>query len=178
VTLVQLIEIENYPEMLALRMALEWFNVQVVVHSIATSKQLIEALNRPLIKPDFAVLMCHGVADGLYLGELETEIAKTQPYNGTINASQFREFLAIDGYPIINNGCSLGTEDYAQAFLDSGATAYIGAVEDESGNASLMYLVTLFYHMIEHKRSLFEAHEHARIIDKETGMFTLYQRQI
>lgn len=172
---VQLIDVENYPEMMAFRMALEWFGARVIVDSVATSKQLIRALNHPIIKPDIAVLMCHGVDDGLYLGELAPDIAKTQPYNGSINATQFREFLAIDGYPIINNGCSLGTEDYAQAFLDCGTTTYIGAVDDESGNASLMYLITLFYHLFEHKRSLSIAHHHASAIDKDTHMFKLYE---
>jgi len=172
---VQLIDVENYPEMLALRMALEWFNVRVFVDLVATSEQLIQALNHPIVKPDYAVLMCHGVDEGLYLGELAPEVAATQPYNGAINATQFREFLAIDGYPVINNGCSLGTPDYAQAFLDCGATTYIGAIDDESGGASLMYLISLFYHMTEHNQSLSEAHLSACNIDDDTRMFKLYR---
>jgi hypothetical protein len=174
---VEILFIADELEALALRGVLEYWGVRVNIHFVATANQLIQVLDGSLSLAETIILMCHGVEAGLYLPELAPEFAAQQRYQRAISAANFREFLRLPDKVVINTGCSLGTPDYAAAFLEGGCRVYIGADGDPEGNAALFYALHLFYAHYCQGQPLTDAHAAASRHDPDTGMFKLYRRQ-
>ena len=172
--IVDLIDVDDILASLTIRSALEYSGIRVNFYPIATSSQLIDALNGGAGENGYILLNCHGVEGGLHLPELGAEVAKQQPFNKAVSASDFRSFLQLPPCTVVNTGCVLGTPDYAGAFLEGGCTSYIGATDYPDGNAALMYTIHLFYWLQRHQYSLEHAHQTAASIDEDTGMYTLY----
>lgn len=76
---------------------------------------------------------------------------------------------------IVNSGCALGEKKLAGSFLRSGAQSYIGSIDYVDGNTTLMFIIRLFYGGINHEKTLEEAFQESRLIDKETHPFRLYK---
>jgi hypothetical protein len=71
----------------------------------------------------------------------------------------------------------MGRPEYAQAFLQSGCRAYIGAVDAESGNSSLFYILHFCYDWLCRQMSLEDAHASAASHDDGTRLFKLYMNK-
>lgn len=175
---VDIINIGDALEVVALRAVLENWGVVVRVWHVASPSSLVSLLNGQIQLSDIVVLSCHGGSQGLHLPELHPEVAARQPYNGILTAAQMREFLKLTEPVIINTGCALGRDEVAQAFLSAGGSFYIGTQDYIEGTASLLYLSLFFYEHLCRNKSIEEAHRRAASHDEETQLFKLYKRSM
>lgn len=157
----------------ALRLTLEYIGFRVNMHFIATAQQLIDALHS-VPAGGLAIIDAHGTEDGLVLEELGHAIAAQQPYVNNMSAANFAEALTMQPCAVVNMGCILGTQAYADAFLGAGCTHYIGATDYPNANAGLLYTQMLGYWLHDHHLSLSDAHARASNIDEQTRYYTLF----
>lgn len=168
---------DTYMEMIAVRSALEYWDAQVTLHLIGPVTDLIHLFDGSTPLSDHVILLTDGGENGgLALAEMCAELEAQQPYHKELTPSNLSEFASLDGKTVICTGCSLGTQEWADAFLGAGCAAYVGAVDDPEGNAALFYVLHLHYEFLALRRPLAKAHAHARSHDPDTGMFTLYQQ--
>jgi hypothetical protein len=157
----------------AIRFTLEYIGYRVNIHYTATARQLITALSN--IQPESIVVIDgHGTEEGLVLDTLGEEYAILEPFNNHASPARFTSFLKLPPCPVISLACCLGEKPYADAFLNAGASHYIGALGYPDGSSALIYEF-LFYLMHNQNLPLEEAHEKARGIDEATRLFTLYK---
>lgn len=164
-------------EALALRAALEWWQVQITLHLIGQAKDVVHILGKGGNKSKLIFLMCHGNEQGIILPELGPEVEKEQPYHQVLTPTNLTEFLHLPGCIVVNTGCITGTPAFAQAFLDASCTAYIGPTDYPSGDSSLFYVLHLCYGWIASGRSLNEAHALTISHDAGTQMFHLFEQE-
>jgi hypothetical protein len=83
-------------------------------------------------------------------------------------------FVDLPGRVVISLACETGTPQFAQAFLEHGASAYLGPEGAPFGYASLFVPIFLFCELTE-GRSLEEAVERLRRHAEELSMWRLFQ---
>ena len=171
---IDILNIEDTTAAFALRGCLEAWDLQVRLTQIPTAQRLIDILSVPSSLAPTLLLMCHGNKNGLLLPILAPEIAATMPYEGTINASQFHSFLKLEDQVIINTGCTLGNQEFANAFLEGGCSSYIGADGYPEGDSALFYVLHLLFELYCQRTDISTAHEKARAHNEETAYFKLY----
>lgn len=174
---VDIVDLDDDLEAVALRSVLECFDFTVRMHYVATSGQLVRTLGDEDATSGNVVLMCHGGEEGLLLPELAGEVAAEQPYAGVMTAADFRSFLRLPGRLVINTGCLLGRQEYADAFLDAGCRSYVGPIDYVEAYASLFYVLHFLYGL-RRGGSVDEAHEQARAHGPETASFQLYRNRL
>lgn len=171
---VDIIVIESDLEAIAARGALEWWGVNVNLHLVGKAKDLVELLNGRTKLSQNILLMCHGVKKGIVLPELEQGIAKEQPYDKVLTASNLNDFLKLNKATVVNTGCDTGRKKFVEAFLGSGCTNYIAPKGYPHGSTSLFYVLNFYYWLFVKKRSVREAHAKAKLSDANTEMFELF----
>jgi hypothetical protein len=142
---VDIIAIDSPFAMLAMRSVLEYWGIQVRLFVIGNTKQMVELLSDPVSRSPWIILECHGIAHGIALPEFAPEVEAQQPYHQALTSRDLQAFLHLPPATVINTGCSLGTPEFAHAFLQGCALAYIGAQHDPDGHAALLYVLRLFY---------------------------------
>jgi hypothetical protein len=155
---VTVINIADALEAVALRAALEWWNIEVSLRHIGAADQLVALLDGTLALSPMVFLMCHGDERGILLPELAPELEAAQPFSGAIGPVELRQFLHLPGCMVVNTGCSTGTRELAAAFLDGGASVYIGPDDYPDADGSLFYCLSLAYGHLVRGYPLEEAH--------------------
>ena len=173
---IDIINVDDDLEAVALRAVLECWNCTVALHHIATAQQLVNVLGGNTTLSQHIVLMCHGVEQGLALPELAPEVAAQQPYQIALSPADLKEFLRLPECLVVNTGCLMGRSEYASAFLQAGCHSYIGPVEYPEGSSSLFYVLHFFYGLNVKNSSVQIAHQKASAHDAETQMFQLHQQ--
>lgn len=173
---IDIINVDDALEALALRSVLEYWGCTVALHHIATAQHLVQALGGETALSKHIVLMCHGVELGLALPELAPEIAAQQPYQTALSPAHLKEFLHLPGCLVVNTGCLMGKPEFAAAFLQAGCHGYIGLTDYPEGSSSLFYVLHFFYELHVRNSSALIAHQKAAAHDAETQMFQLHQQ--
>lgn len=160
----------------ALREALEYFGVRVVTYYIGRPKDLIDVLSGEILYEDmeYIVLCFHGDEGEFIMDELGEDVYEEDEPKGNFGAEEVKRYARLHHRSVINSGCTLGDKALAEAFLSCGAKVYIGSTDYVDGNASLMFLIRLFYGMINHEQPIHHSFEEARLLDDETSTFQLY----
>ncbi|WP_020060889.1 hypothetical protein [Bacillus sp. 123MFChir2] len=160
----------------ALREALEYFGARVVTYYIGRPKDFIDVLSGKSLYEDmeYIVLCFHGDEGEFIMGELGEDVYEEDEPKGNFGAAEVKRYARLQHKSVINSGCTLGDKALAEAFLNSGANVYIGSIDYVDGNAALMFLVRLFYGMINHEQTIHTAFEEAKLLDDETRTFQLY----
>jgi hypothetical protein len=171
---VDIINIKDDFEAFALRPVLEYFGLKVELHLIATSNDLVKILGKGNNLSSTVIIMCHGEDNAISMPPLGESIAANQHYKHNIFPIQLNEFLHLPDRLIINNGCNLGNEDFAQSFIKAGCKAYIGANGYPEATASLFFVINFFYAYACLKTSIQTAHKLASSQSEETHLFNLY----
>ena len=122
---IDIVNIDDNLEALAARSSLEYFGYNVSLHFIPKSKVLVELLNGSKHLSKNILIMCHGIDEGIVLPELAKEVAKEQPYNKILTPNNLNDFLKLNNSLVVNTGCSTGTKDFADAFLENGSDCYV-----------------------------------------------------
>jgi len=174
-TFADIVAIDDTLEALAVRFALEWWGVQVTLHLVGEAKDVVRILGGEEEISKNVILMCHGNDKGLVLPELHPSIEEKQPYHGALTPTDLKEFLHLPDCIVLNTGCSLGTPEFADAFLQAGCQAYIAPLGDPEGTASLFYVLYFYYEWICRGNDMKKAHERVSSHDEETRMFKLYE---
>src|SRR4028118_2125762 len=92
---VDVINIADDWQTIALRGVLECYGITVVLHQVATAAHLVRLLDSSASLSSHLVLMCHGNPNGIRLPELAPEIEATQPYRGFLTPENLSDFLCV-----------------------------------------------------------------------------------
>jgi len=175
-----LIVIDDDLEALALRAALEWWQVQVTMHFIGKAQDVVDVFSDGNLSPHVCIA-AHGIdKDGQWgfgLPELADEIAKEQLYNKLLLPSDVSRFVKLRGQNVLSLACSTGTKEMAEAFLKKGAGSYVGPPDAQFGSASLYFALSYYYWLFAKKKSVKEAFDNAAaLMDKKGDRFELFRR--
>ena len=154
--------------------AAEHFGASVTVTWVGNSAQVVEYLSsRP--PQDVIILSFHGDERGLLLPALGEEVRSLFPYGDVIQPADFAEFLDLDGNVVLNDACMGGTPSMAQAFLVSGASAYVGAEDYPDTAASTKYVLDFLYaFLLQYPGNVERAHQSAWNAEDDRCLFKLY----
>lgn len=97
-----------------------------------------------------------------------------EPRGVFFDENDVRKYANLKDAKVIVNGCTLGEEKLAKAFLDCGCHSHLGPDDYIDGNSGLMFVMRFIYEIINNKKSDKEAYEIAKAIDGETGMYQMY----
>lgn len=164
-------------ESMAIRAALESFGARVTLHLIGRPNDLIDVLSSVDLhgKMDYLILNFHGDEGRFCLPELGEDVYEdNEPKSIYFGPLDVQTYSRLQGVKVIAAGCTLGWEQLATAFLQSGCHSYLAPNDYIDGNANLMFLIRFFYEIISHHKNQQEAFELAQAIDSETAMYKLY----
>jgi hypothetical protein len=157
-------------ESMAIRAALESFGARVTLDLI----DVLSGNNLPH-KVDYLILNFHGDEGRFCLPELGEEVyEENEPRRIFFEPQDVLTYCQLQDVKVIAAGCTLGWQQLATAFLESGCHSYLAPDDDIEGNANLMFLIRFFYEIITNHRNQQEAIELAQSIDTETAMYKLY----
>jgi hypothetical protein len=165
--------VDDCSEGYALRGALEVWGFRVNVFPIGRPGHLVEVLDGSASNAPYVILSCHGTEQGICLPELDSAIAKEEPFHDILTAETLATFVCLPGRIVVSTGCSTGNESFGRAFLHGGCAAYIAPRDYPEGSSALFFVLHLFYGLTR-KCPLSGAFEAARSHDEETGMFRLF----
>lgn len=173
---INLIDINDFSETIALRSALEYWGYKVDLDLIGNVNQLVELLSGQKPLSSIVVLMCHGNKTGLCLPELAPSVLQGMQFKENLKPDDIQSFCKADVDLIVNSGCMLGTQAYAEAFLAEGCQHYIGADDYPEGNDSLMFLLSFFYHLASNDIDIQTAYQKSLYVNDVLSMFKLYTK--
>ncbi|KUF34727.1 MULTISPECIES: hypothetical protein [Lysinibacillus] len=164
-------------ESMAIRAALESFDARVTIHLIGRPNDLIDVLSGEDLpsKMDYLILNFHGNEGRFCLPELGEDVYEdNEPKSIYFERQDVLSYCQLQDVKVIAAGCTLGWQQLATAFLESGCHSYLAPDDYIEGNANLMFLIRFFYEIITNQRNQQEAFELAQAIDAETAMYKLY----
>jgi hypothetical protein len=164
-------------EAIAIRGILESFGLEVRSHFVGNVKNLLPLLDGTENLHEILILSCHGDERGMILPELSEELEKVMPYHEILTSKDCTEFLKLQNQIVINTGCCLGNEKFANSFIQQGTKAYIGPETYVEGNTATFFVISLLYFHFCKNLSLQEAFIKTKSLDRETNLFALHQRK-
>lgn len=173
---VDILGIDNSNELTAVRSNLEWWGVKTNLYWIGQARHLLELLGGEEKRSEYILLGGHGTQKGFCLPELAKELEQEQPFSGNLGPEVIKKHLRFEGNMIISNACMTGTETVAAAFLDQGASYYIGPKDYPEGNATLHFTNCFYYFLFCQQQSIEVAFQKAKYQDQETQLFELFKK--
>ncbi len=174
---VDIIEVTTGLEAHAIRGVLEVLGLQTRIHYIGNVKHLISLLQNPTYLYKTVILCCHGDQAGLCIPELAPELEASMPHQKRLSSNDLLAMLNLNDQTIINTGCCLGSEEFANSFLAKGAKAYLGITDYIAGEAIIPFMINLFYFQFCKSLPINQAFEKAQNIDTDMKMFKLWSRK-
>lgn len=163
-------------EAIAIRSVLEYLGFTVVLRLIGRPNDFIKILqgDETTKISAFLIFCFHGQNGKFVMPKLATDIYEASEPKRNFGSEQITQFTKLNGQHIVVTGCTLGNKKLADSFLKANAKSYIGAKKYPEGNSVLIFVTTLFYHIIQGE-NYSDAFEKAKKIDDETGMFEKYE---
>ncbi len=124
---------------------------------------------------DMIVLNFHGDEGEFIMPELDESVYEAGETQGNFGPEEIASSASLDGKIVIGNGCTLGDPVLAKAFLNCGCQTYIGPDDYPDGNAALMFVLCLFYEVIQNERGVNEAFQIVKTMDEEMLMYQIYE---
>lgn len=164
----------------AIRATLECFGARVFTYWIGRPNDLISVLSGEDLyaDTDMIILSFHGDEGKLLMPELGESVYEEGEPRGDFGPDEVLRYAKLDGKIVFGNGCSLGDRALAEAFLDRGCRIYIGPDDYPDGSSALMFMLRLFYEMIQNGKSVREAYELASAMDEEVSMYQIYASSV
>lgn len=161
----------------AIRSTLEYFGARVFTYWIGRPSDFMTVLSGEDLYPETNVIVLnfHGDEGKFVMPELEESIYEEKEPRGDFGPNEIKRFTRLEGKVVIGNGCTLGSPELAEAFLNGGCSQYIGPNDDPYGNAALMFVLRFFYELIQNKKSVKEAFLIAKAMDQEMEMYQIYE---
>lgn len=161
----------------AIRATLEYFGARVFTYWIGRPNDFISVLSGEDIydKTEMIILNFHGDEGKFIMPELGEDAYDEGEPKGDFGPEEVLRYAKLDGKIVIGNGCTLGDEKLAKAFMKCGCRIYIGPNDYPDGNDNLMFILRLFYEVIQNAKSVEEACRIARTMSEELSMYQIYQ---
>jgi hypothetical protein len=172
---VDVVDIAIGTEGVALRAALDEFQVLVQRFPIGQALHLLKLLSGDEPAAHYAILCSHGVDGGIVLPELADHLEVMQPVHGILTADALRGRVHLPDRVVIATGCGTGNPGLAHAFLDGGCGAYIAPTGGPYGNSGIVAITLLFFGLMR-ARTLAESMDRMRHYDDELSMWQLWER--
>ena len=158
---------------MAVRGALELFRLNAYMHYCVQKRNVVDFLAGGVPESDYVVLCCGGANDTrldapmsemkiVFLNLVEQVEGKWGPTELVLTPETIGEYVMLEGRTVITLGCGTGREPIARAFLDAGCKGYIGPVDAIDQDATALFTIGFFYHLLQHTRPGME-----RISDEE-----------
>ena len=181
---------------LALRAALELFRLNVYAHFCVQKRNVVDFLGGNIPSSKYVVLCSSGIGnemadeapDRMKMGfnVVDQVDGKWQTVKFELTPANIAEYVKLKGRTVLALGCGNGREPLAKAFLDAGCSAYVGAIRPVDQDATALFAIAFFYHLLAGDRTPFlprteeEAVKRALTIDSDckegTGVFRYYSR--
>lgn len=176
-TSVDVVDIAIGTEGVALRAALEQFQIQVRRFPVGQARHLLKVLSGDEAAARHVILSCHGDEGGIVLPELAEQFEAMQPVHGVLTAEKLRGRVHLPGRVVIATGCQTGNPELAHAFLDGGCAAYIGPADGPYGDTVVVAMVLLFHELMR-GRTLADSMARVRSYDDELSAWQLWEREV
>lgn len=160
----------------AIRQNLEYMGAQTTVFFIGRPMDFVQFLaNDPKYAGfDHYLLSFHGEEGSFCLPILHSDVYLESEPKEKISAKEIEHLAQLANRIIITTACTLGQEAMAHAFLQSGATHYLGPVTYIEGNAMLLFLHRFYYEILSCNTKVKEAFKLASNMNEETQLVKLY----
>ena len=162
---------------MAIRGLLEIMNAVVVLHQPGTPSDFMLLLGQGEDAPDFIVICAHGDENGIVLASFASQIDTTGLIEGSLPATTLFGRVHLPGSVVLSTACSTGLGQFATAFLDGGARAYIAAPDYPEGDDVLLFVHHFFHEILCRASTPEAAYARARAYDDASAKFVLHQRQ-
>lgn len=162
-------------EAMAIRSNLEYFGFTVVVSSVGRPNDMIKILQGDSLTnlSNYLIFCFHGRDGKFLMPKLAKELYHPAEPQGDFAQKNITQYAKLSQQHIVVTGCTLGQAKMARSFLDAHARTFIGSRNYPEGNAVVLFVSALFYHL-----SKGESYEHAyakaKAIDQETELFEKY----
>ena len=90
------------------------------------------------------------------------------------SVDELAAIVRLPGKVIVSVGCASGSPELADVFLSCGASAYIAPLTSPFGHAAPVFVTVLFFALTQ-GRTLEEAVEVARSVDRELAIWQLFK---
>jgi hypothetical protein len=99
-----------------------------VVYRIGRASDLIAVLSSEQLYPgtNHLILDCHGDEGSLLIPEVSESVLEPGEPNRIFTAEHVRRFAKLPPIVVVATGCSTGAPALAEAFLEAGASGYLG----------------------------------------------------
>ncbi|WP_068783651.1 delta-aminolevulinic acid dehydratase [Paenibacillus phocaensis] len=163
-------------EVQAIRSTLEYFGARVFTYWIGRPSDFISVLTGGDIysNTDYIILSFHGTDGKFVMPELGEDVYEADEPRGNFGPNEIRRFASMKGKVVIANGCTLGMPETAEAFLNAGCATYIAPDDFPNGSMGLMFVLRLFYEIIENKKDVKEAFHLTQSMDNEMRMYRFF----
>ncbi|WP_459499359.1 delta-aminolevulinic acid dehydratase [Bacillus sp. C1] len=161
----------------SLRSTLEYFGARVITYWIGRPRDFMNVLSGKSLYEDIDhIIFCfHGEEGEFVMAELGEDVYEEDEPRGNFGVTEMKRYAKLHDKYIITSGCTLGDQNLAEAFLNSGVKTYIGSRDYVDGNAALMFTIRLFYGIINHQQTIDDAFQDAKLLDDEALTFELYR---
>jgi hypothetical protein len=150
----------------AVRPALESMRIGVVLWSLANERNVRRVFAGENSGAPYVIVAMHGDTGRMLLAPG----AATPGFKSSFSVDEVRSMVHVPGKVVLGVGCASGTQEWADAFFEGGATDYIAPVSAPFSHAASVFTTILFYALTQ-GRNLAEAVEAARAIDGELAIF-------
>ncbi len=159
----------------AIRSTLEYFGFRVIFIPIGRPNDFIAVLNKSWLYPDVQyILICaHGDDGAIIMPELAEDVYEPNEPHGPFFPALIKEYGNLRDINVVCSACTLGQDHVARAFLSVACESYIAPIEHVDGNATLLFIQNLFYHLAK-GLTMPAAFQLAQKIDEETKQFRYY----
>ena len=155
----------------AVRPMLESMRIGVVLWSLANEHNLRRVFAGENSDAPYVVVAMHGDAGRMLLAPGDS----TAGFKSSFSVEEVRSMVRVPGKVVVGLGCASGTQEWADAFFEGGATDYIAPASAPFAHAGSVFTTILFYALTQ-GRDLGEAVETARAVDDELAIFMHFRR--
>jgi len=149
---------------MAVRGALDLFRLRVYLHYCVQKANAVDLLAGHVPESEYVVLCCHDLGSAEREGEADEEMrmgfvqlvdqvdGKWEEVELALTPGNIPELVKLPRRKVLALGCGSGREPFARAFLASGCSAYIGPVAPVDQDATALFAIALFYHLLREDR--------------------------
>jgi len=150
----------------AVRHSLEAMRIGVVLWSLPNEKSVRRVFAGENSQAPYVIVAMHGDSGRMLLAPG----AATAGARTSFSVEEVRSMVRVPGKVVLGVGCASGTQEWADAFFEGGATDYVAPVSAPFAHAASVFTTILFYGLTQ-GRELAQAVETARAVDDELAIF-------
>ncbi|CDN93865.1 hypothetical protein [Agrobacterium tumefaciens] len=128
-TAVSIVAVGDTGEALLVRAMLESLGASVRLHLPGTPEDILVCLKQPENPPPYLIISGHGDENGLVVGEFDPDVTRMELRHGSMPAAALTGNVDLRDTVIFSTACCTGSEAFAKAFIEGGASAYVASAD-------------------------------------------------